>query len=795
MHALDRKLLRDLVHIWPQALAIALVLAAGVATEILAMGAYRSLAETRAAYYERHSFADVFATLTRAPKWLEAEIREIPHVAAVETRIQRQAVLDIEGYDPPATAVALSLPDHHQQRLNRIHLRAGRPPEPGRSDEAMVNEAFATAHRLVIGSTIAAVLNGHKQRLRIVGIALSPEYIYAIGPGDLMPDDRRFAVLWMSEKALAAIFDLDGAFNQVSLKLTRPDAEADVIDRLDGLTARFGGTGAIARKDQLSHAFLDAELNQLQALARIIPPIFLFVTAFLINMTLTRLIDLEREQIGLLKALGYGRGPIGAHYFKLVLALALVGIAVGFALGTAFGFGLTRLYAEFFHFPFLIFERDAELYLVAAGLSGIAALAGAMRAVWSALRLPPAVAMQPPAPPRYRRLAIERAGFVARSSQLTLMSLRHLVRWPLRSAMTMLGVALATALLVVSLFSLDSVEEMVNVSFSLAQRQDGTLNFPNEKGRAVVEAVGHLPGVLRVEPFRTVLARLRHGSRHRKIAIYGKPATPQLSRVVDRDNRAVTLPPQGLMVDERVAQLLDLKRGDELEVEFLEGRADARRGHARETRRVPVTAIIRSYFGLTAFMEISALNDLLDEGPVVTGVHFSYDRAEEHGLFAAIKSTPAVSSVALLRLSVAKFRETLAQNINYMVSVYTGLAVVVAFGVIYNSARIQLSEQARELASLRVLGFTRKEVSRVLLVELGILVLLAQPLGWLIGFGFGWLVIGSFESDLYRVPLVIETSTYAASTLVAIAAALFAALLVRARIDGLDLIAVLKTRD
>lgn len=787
MTILDKKLVRDLARLWPQVLAIALIMSAGVATLILAVGAYRSLDETRAAYYERNRFADIFASVKRAPKLIEARIAQIPGVLAAETRILKSALLDIEGFAQPATALALSLSDHRGARLNVPHVRSGRLPEPDRTGEVAVNEAFATAHGFGIGSRFHAILNSKRYQLVIVGIALSPEFIYAIGPGDLMPDDRRFAVLWMSERALAGIFDLEGAFSSVSVKLQRGASEAAVIADLDALLARYGGTGAEARKDQLSHAFLDAELEQLYAMARIIPPIFLFVSAFLINMTLARLIALEREQIGLLKAVGYGRLAIVGHYLKLVLAISAIGILIGFGLGTWFGHGLTQLYAQFYRFPFLIFERDIDIYLVSAGLSCVAAVLGALRSVLAALRLAPAVAMQAPAPLKYRSLAIEHSALFRRASQLTLMSLRHLVRWPVRAGFTTLGLALSGALLVVSLFSVDSVEYMIDAQFAVAQRQDATITFTDQRAARVVQAVERLPGVMRAEPYRSVLVRLRNGHLQRKLAIHGKPAAPQLSRLVDLSQRSVTLPPSGLLLDEYVADLLRLRPGDLVEVEVLEGR--------RGTARVPVVAIIQSYIGMSAYMRLDALNDLLDEGPTVSGVHVSYDAGAERELFAGIKRTPAVAAIALQRLSLSKFRETLAHNINIMVGLYVGLAVVVAFGVVYNSARVQLSEHARDLASLRVLGFTRGEVSRVLLLELAILVALAQPLCWGLGWAFGWLVVQSFSSDIYRVPFIISSATYAMASLVVIVSAVAAGFIVRRRIDRLDLIEVLKTRD
>ena len=474
-----------------------------------------------------------------------------------------------------------------------------------------------------------------------------------------------------------------------------------------------------------------------------------------------------------------------------MLLIAAIGIAIGFVTGATLGRGLTRLYANFFHFPVLVFSNDLRIYALAALVSATAAILGAFKAVREVLKLTPAVAMQPPAPPRYRRLLPrllpDRLGLFRVVSQSTVMAFRHMLRRPLRAGLTMLGLALAVALLVTALMSFDSVEEMVEIAFHQTDRQDATINFTDAVSSRAIEAVAHLPGVLRVEPYRSASVRFTNGPRSRRLTIIGKPVGMDLSRVLDIDLRPVHLPETGLMLGTRVAQLLALKPGDLVDVEVLEGR--------RYTTRVPVTGIIESYFGLVVFMDIDALNTLLGEGHRVNGTYIRYDGAQSAALFQEIKRTPAVASLGLQRRALKRFRETIAQNINYMVFVYVSLAVIIAFGIVYNSARIQLSERARELASLRVLGFTRGEVSWVLLTELAILSVLSLPIGWIIGYGFGWLLIQSYSSDLYRAPFVITTPTFATAALVVLAAASVSALIVRRRIDRLALVAVLKTRE
>jgi putative ABC transport system permease protein len=787
MRVLDRKLVRDLRRLWAQALAIALVLAAGVATLILAVGAHESLQETRAAYYDQNRFADVFAQVTRAPKTLVQEVAQLPGVAAAETRISKIALLDIEGMREPASGLLVSVPDVAEPILNLITLRRGRMPAADAAGEVVVNEAFANAHRFDVGATFLALLNGRKRRLTIVGIGLSPEYIYALGPWDLMPDDRRFGVLWMSEKALAAAYDLEGAFSNVSVRLMHDASEGEVIQRLDGLLARYGGRGAHGRKDQTSHAFLDAELKQLKAMASVLPPIFLLVAAFLVNMTLSRLVALEREQIGLLKAVGYGTREVALHYLKLVVLIGLAGTAIGSAAGTWLGAQLTRIYGDFFHFPFLVFRSNPEIYLLGAGVTLAAAVLGAAWAVWKVARLPPAVAMQPPAPPHYRRMLLERLGLLRLLPQAGTMVLRNLVRFPGRALSSVLGVALSTAILVSAFSMYDAVDYMIDIQFFRSERQDASIDFTSRRPPSAVWEAARLPGVLAAEPYRSIPVRMRHGHVERRVAIVGKPATADLSRVLDRDNRPIGMPETGVVLSSMLADILAARVGDAVEVELLE--------EERRTTLVPVTAIVQGYLGLMAYMDLEEANRLAGEGPSVSGVHLSLDSNAQDELFAKLKAMPSASFIALQRVSLQKFRETLAQNLLFMIGIYVVLAVTIAFGVVYNSARISLSERARELASLRVLGFTRAEASLILLSELAVLALAAQPFGWVIGYGISWLMMEGLASELYRVPMVSSSKSDAIASLITLGAAGVSSFIVRRRVDRFDLVEVLKTRD
>ena len=787
MSMLDRKLYRDLLRLWAQVLAVALVMACGVATIIIAIGSYRSLEETRDVFYERYRFANLFAEANRAPLHLRDRIAAIEGIGGLELRIVKYVMLDIEGMAEPATGVAVSLADGGQPGVNRLYIRSGRLPEPGRANEAAVLDSFAKAHRLREGSQFAAVMNGRKQVLTVTGIVLSPEYIYTIGPGDMVPDPRRFGVFYMSRKALEGIFDMGDAFNNVVLSTLRGTNLDVATAAIDDLLRQYGGRGAYGREDQISDTFLANELDELRAMAAVIPPIFLFVAAFLVNMILTRLITLEREQIGLLKALGYRETEVAWHYLKLTIVIALIGVVIGFVAGNWTGREMTKLYARFFSFPFLIFRESFDLYAISAGICVAAAFAGAIRAIWAVVVLPAAVAMQPPAPLRFRSLFKTQGRGPKFLSQLTIMAFRQIIRAPVRSFLTSLGVSFSVALLVVSMFTTDAVRNMVEEIFFRMERQDASLFFDQDRPIAALDSVRQLPGVMRAEPFRALSVTVRKGHNEEDLTIFGLGDVTDLGRIMDADMRPIPPPPSGILLIGRIAEELGVRVGDMVEIELLE------RDHRKVA--VPVTGISQSLIGIDAHMNIEALNRLVGDGRRISGARVSLDALEKDALFAEIKNTPALAFVMLIGLSRERFRETIEENIVMIQIVYMTLAVIVAFGLIYNSARIQLSERARELASLRVLGFTPAEVSSVLMTELAVVIVAAQPLGWLLGYGFARMVVDGIESHLFRIPFFINASTYAMASLVVLGASLASALIVRRRIDRLDLIAVLKSRE
>lgn len=787
MRAIHRKLLRDLWHIKGQVFAIAAVISVGVMMFITYFSTFVSLERTRDAYYDRYRMADVFASAKRAPNTLAGRIAEIPGVAGVRTRVVADVTLDVEGTTEPITGRLLSIPDVRRPMINDITLLDGRYLEPGRRDEVLISEGFALAHEMGPGDTVAAVINGRRRDLEVVGIALSPEYVYTIRPGDLMPDDARFGIVWMAHKPLSTAFDMEGGFNDVVLRLMPGAQVDDVIARLDDLLEPYGGLGAMPRDLQISAWYLQNELDQLKNFGMITPTIFLIVAAFLLNVVLTRIVSVQREQIAALKALGYANREIGLHYAYWSLLIAVSGSLVGIFLGRLLGRGMIGMYNDYFRFPFLAYQLSPDVVSAALGFSVFAAVAGAFSAVRAAVKLPPAEAMRPEPPAKFRTTFLERLGLGKLLAPPTRMVIRNLEKRPFRTLASIAGVAASGGLLVIGLFFLDAIDVLLDAQFHVAQRQDVTISFVEPRSPAALHEVHRLPGVLHAEPLRAVPVRLRAGHRSRQTAITGIEGDARLQRVVGSDLRARELPPDGLLMSEVLAKILAIERGDEVVLEVLEGK--------RPVRKVVVADLVDEFMGTQIYMDIDALRDLMREGGVLSGAYLQVDPREEDVLYERLKHLPAVAGVALKSAALDAFNQQMDETMGIFIFFNILFASIITVGVVYNAARIALSERSRELASLRVLGFSRAEISSILLGELATVTLLALPVGMLAGYGMAALMVSSFDNELFRFPLVVSSRTYAASMLVILLSATFSGLLVRRKLDHLDLVEVLKTRE
>lgn len=787
MRAIDKKVWRELWNIRLQAIAIAMVIVGGIGIFIMSLSTLDSLTETRARFYRDYHFADVFTSLKRAPDSVVTHIAAIPGIDKIETRVMAYVNLDVTGFDDPVSAHLVSLPDNSPGLLNQVYLRQGRLPTPGNNDEVLVSEKFAQAHDLRAGDRIGATINGRHKWLTIVGLALSPEFIYQIAPGAMFPDNARYGILWMPRKPLATAYDMDGAFNNVSVTLGEGVNEQEVIDALDDILAPWGGIGAYGRHDQFSNRFLSEELKQQRTLATIFPVIFFGVAAFLLNVVISRLISLEREQIAILKAFGYSNLEVGIHYAKLVATIVALGIVAGTGVGIWMGKGLSNLYMDFFSLPFMIYVLRPGVVIAAAAMSMAIALLGTTWAVRRAVLLPPAQAMRPEIPVIYRTTFVERLGIQHWFNQPTRMVLRHIERRPLKSFMTMLGIALACGTMMVGRFQEGAIDFMVDVQYRMSRSEDLIAIFTEPTSAEALYSLHGQRYITLAEGFRDVPARLAYQHYTYRTAVLGVPEASSMMRLLDVDLKPIDLPAKGIVLTDYLADILHIKTGDVLQIEILES--------SRRKVSVPVAAISREYLGANAYMQRTSLNELLDEGNVISGALLRVADNQLRNVYRELRQMPRVAGVVEQRSAVQSFYDTLAESILFFTFVATLLGGSIAFGVVYNSMRIALSERNRELASLRVLGFRRGEIAWILLGEMALLTLAAIPVGFAIGYGLCAYMAWRFDTDLYRVPLVLHPDVYAFAASVVLVSAIASAIMIWRNLGDLDMVAVLKTKE
>ncbi len=787
MKALDLKLMRDLWRMRGQALAIAIVLAAASATFILSMGVHRSLSETREAYYSENNFGDVFANMTRAPRSVVDRVAEIEGVQQAQGSILQYAILDFPDRVEAVRALLQSVDERGRDRINLVTLKTGRMPAPNQPGEVVADEAFALANNVGPGDEIDAIIYGRKERLKVVGIGLAPNYVNALAPGDLVPDDTRFGVFWMGEEALEAATDRTEAINALSVKLQRGASQADVIRAVDRILEPYGGTGAYGRDDHPSHIFLDSELDQLEAMVRIFPPVFLLVATFLVYVVLGRMIRTQRSLIGLFKAFGYSDGAIAGHYLKFAIAIAILATILGAIAGVWMARSLTELYARYYHFPILRFNFAPSVFFGAGALAIASASVGAISGVWSAARLTPAVAMSPPPPPVYRAGIVERLGEKAGFTAIGHMIVRHIARWPIRSAMTVGGVGLSMALLFSTLQFIDSSEFMLESYFFRSQQQDLSVTFTEARNEDVLFELQQMPGVLRVEPVRGLSVEMSHGNKLERTALEAIAPGAMLSARIDQEGNAIEMPPGGLMLSRQLADQLEVEPGDNVYVKMLGGR--------RTEALLPVGAMVDEFIGNRAYATQSTIGVLARDGAPVGAAMLLIDGAKREDILSDLKTMPAVLSIGDRNLEMARFEEMIDDNINTMIIFYIAFASAIAVGVVYNSARILFSERAHELATLRVLGYHRLEVAVVLIGEVALLVAISVPFGLVTGYWLAQLMLRMFGSDLFRLPFAPSNATYAEAAAVVLMAAMLTAVVVARRVMRLDMVRVLKARD
>jgi len=784
---LHAKLFRDLWRIKGQAVAIMVVIGIRVALQVMMSGLVASLTQTRDTYYERHQFADVFASVVRAPEHVASQLRDIVGVAAIETRVTGVALIDVATRDLPVSARILSLTSDNQRHLNAIRLTSGRRPEAGQSQEVVLLESFAQAHGILPGDQISVTLNGSRRMFDVVGTAQSPEFIYYAAPGEMIPDDARFGVIWIGRPTLAATLDLKGEFNEVLLTLRRSANVDAVRDGVDRILDPYGAAGAYGVEDHPSNRFLSEEISGLEVSAKNVPPVFMLVAAFLLYIVTSRMVQSEREEIGLMKAFGYTDTEVSSHYLQLVVIIALGGALLGCVLGVALGRFTIPIYTTYYKLPFLLFRLEPASFFTGILTSVTVASLGGAIVLRRIFRLAPAEAMRPPSPPDYTKTGRVGQGVVRHLDQPTRMVLRRVIRQPWRMLGAVMGIAAGMALSLSMLIIYEGFDEALDRTFNVIDRSDAFVNFASPASGKTIFELQRITGVTRVEPVRAVPVILRNGRINYAGAITGLAPDAQLFRALDADTQSIALPTHGVVLSAPLADILNLRVGDDITVDIRQG------SQLIVTTRV--AGITESLMGSPAFMDIEALNGLIDEPNRLSGAYLSIQDGAQKAVYATLKDMPMVAGVSLRAEAEQAFQVIMDQGAGSSRFIMGFMAFAITFGIIYNAARVAKDERARDLASLRVMGFYQSETAFVLLGELAVVTLAALPIGVLMGNGLSHLIAAGFSTDLYQIPVASAPQATGTAIVIVVGAALTSGWLVKRDIDRTEIISALKTRE
>lgn len=770
-----------------QLIAIILVIAAGIANYVAFRSTHSSLVRSQQFYYEVSNFGDVWIDVRRAPMSLKERISAIGGVTSIDLRVVASVVVDIPGLAEPAMGFITSVPTRGQPAVNRLSIISGRWLRPHADDEVIVSYAFASANGFHEGDTINAVINGRWKPLRIVATALSPEWVLELVPGSMMIDNKRFAVIWVADELLSTLYDMSGAWNSASLDLAPGTNVLTVLEHLDALVKPYGSRGAIARADQQSHKFLSDEIRQLSLTAFIVPAIFLGVAIFLLNVSLLRFVATQRSAIAILKAFGYSNARISLHYVGFAVVAVAGGTILGLGGGVFIGMKLVTIYLDFYRLPVLEFEIPLLVILGAILLSLLAASLGAIAAVRAVVRLPPAEAMRPESPRSYHGIFLDRFGVTRRFSPVSTMIVRNVMRRPIRAAVSLLTIALAMSLLVLGRYFMEMFQTIITVQFDRVAREDAAVMFMTPRSPAAVHELASMPGVMVVEPFRAVAVDVVVGSHTKRSVLTAGVRDATLHRVTDMMGVAQKLPTHGVAMSAFMAKALDVGIGDTVQLRQTD--------EHRRTYSVVLSSVIDDMMGVQVYASPEVLTGLLREMGSVSGAYLQIDPRRMMDFYRAAKTMPSISSLVMRERARRSFDESYMQFMDISNTYIVFFASLIAFGVVFNNARIALSERSTELASLRVLGFSRRDVAMILLGEQFVITIVALPIGFVCGVLWSAWMPSLIATDLFRFPFAISLRNPGICALTIIMVAGATGAFIRWRIGRLDMIAVLKSRE
>nr|WP_312289472.1 FtsX-like permease family protein [Clostridium chromiireducens] len=787
MKILFRNLLRDLKKSKGQFISILIIVILGVAFYTSLNSVFKNLSNSSTQYYEEYRLADIWVDLYKAPASAKDKIESLPYVKMSTERIINDASISLS--EENATLRFITLPDAKREIVNDIVIKSGRYFSEEDNNQCILDEDFLKANNLNLGEYIYPVINGNKVKLKIVGSAKSPEFVYTLkDSSEIMVDNKKFGIIYIKQSFGEAIFDSKGFINNISINLSNGTSIETAKDDIRKILKNYGVKSVMDRDEQISSKMISEEIKQLKSTGGSFPIVFFLVSSIIIYIMMGRMVENQRVQIGVLKALGFTNVQVLTYYMSFSMIIAVIGSLIGSVVGTYMGVGLTKMYNQYFSLPLSEIRIYGEFVIPAFVLTLAFSLFAGYNSCKVIFKIMPSEAMREKSPEVGKKILFEKIEFIwSNISNLGKIILRNLFRYKRRALLTSLGIIFSSALLLVALSMSDSMNFMIEEQYGNIQNYDIKVKFPKIMSVEELSSIKNIEHVTELEPVLETGVEISNGWRSKDVGFTALIEEPQIYRVEDTSGNKINLPNNGILISEKLANVLGVKVNDKVNIKFF--------FPGKEKREAVVKGIIVQYIGLSAYTSMDGLNNMLGEGMIASSAVLKLDNSKfENEVENKLKDMPGITSVE----SKSDSLNALLKNMGAMkssVGAMIVLAAILLIAVLYNIATINIFERQRELATLKVLGFTNNEIKKLIFNENYII----STFGIIIGLPFGkWLgsaMMANSSTDSYSIPYVVEFRSYIITVILTLIFTLVTNLMLMRKIKSIDMLEVLKNKE
>ncbi|MEI8216973.1 MAG: FtsX-like permease family protein [Eubacteriales bacterium] len=775
-------LLRMIKNSKSQFIAVLVIIVVGLSIYTAMNMASLNLETTLNTFYKDNNFASIFVSGVRIPQNKVDEIGKLSGVARSEGRIVFEVPFIGGPKDERANLRVVSIPIDNNG-VNKVTITRGTNIQNEEQD-VLVIQQFAEAQNLMPGDSIDVPMNGRTYKLRITGIAASPEYIYLMENAQtILPSPKTFGIIYISEKLAMKAFNFQGNYNEISIIESTNAKESILVDNIKNSLKNFGLKSVTTRENQLSNSLIDQKIKQYKRMSSSLPIVFLLVASIILEMTIGRMVKRDRIKIGVLKAVGYSNRDVLFHYAKYALMAGLTGGIVGISLGMILAGYMTKLFLEFFNIPLLKIEFYYQYIFSAMFISAIFCTIAGLIGAKSSLKISPAEAMQSEAPKGGKRILLERfKSFWKGLSFSWKFVYKNIFRNKKRTIFVMAGVILTYAMMLFTFTMPDILDEMMNKQFSEFQKMDYNINFSTPLNKSVVNEIGNLIDTSVIEGKIDFPFEIINGSKSKAVSIIGLKKNTVFYSFKNAGGSKIDLPEHGIVLTENLAKVLGAKVGNLVIVHsYFPNKKDT---------YIEVSGIIRQSLGINAYMNIDEMSSLLLEKNLITGVYFNSKDPYVTQKLANAKNIESISSIADMKQAFLNYLDLTYALLSFMI-LFSG---ALGFVIVYNATIISLSEREMEFSSLRVLGFSKFEIFKLLVKENNMITMVGILIGIPVGKAMLDYSAQTFSTEMYTFHMQPTLAAGIYSTIFTLIFILLAQAATYRKISKLDFLQAIKNR-